>query len=82
MGGDEHASENYTGPGTGLGTENIKVGCAGGVTSGICALGNAFVYEQGAYPKLKKCLGYCSDSDLSRHVYGTDLLDGQDGSLY
>ena len=78
-GGDPEA---YTGPGTGLGTENIKVGCAGGATSGICALGSAFVYEEGSYPKLKKCIGNCSASDLSGHVYGADLLDGQDGSLY
>ena len=65
------------GPGTGLGTENIKVACGEGATNGICALGNAFVYEQGAYPKLKKCVGYCSDSDPSSHVHGADLLGGQ-----
>ena len=75
-GGDPAA---YTGPGTGLGTENIKVGCEEGVTSGICALGSAFVYKQGSYPKLKKCIGNCSDSNLSNHVYGADLLDGQKG---
>ena len=48
-----------------------------GATSGICALGSAFVYEEGSYPKLKKCIRNCSDSNLSNHVYGADLLDGQ-----
>ena len=53
-----------------------------GGTDGICTLGNAFVYEQGSYPKLKECVGHCSDSNALNHVHGDTLLDGQDESLY
>ena len=72
----------FTGPGTPLGTNDIKTGCAGGVTTGICALGNAFVYEQGFYPKLKECIENCSHSNILEHVHREALLDGQDESLY
>ena len=72
----------FAGPGTALGTNDIKTDCTGGATTGICALGNAFVYEQGSYPKLKKCTENCSHSNILEHVHGEALLDGQGESLY
>ena len=79
--GSEHGGP-FTGPGTPLGTNDIKTGCLGGATNGICGLGSAFVYEQGFYPKLKECIENCSHSDPAQHVHGETLLDGQDESLY
>ena len=81
-GGPSGHAEGYTGPGFALGTSDIKTGCAAGATTGICALGNAFVYDQGSYPKLRKCVANCSDSNPLSHAYGETLLDGQDESLY
>ena len=79
--GTDHGGP-FTGPGTPLGTNDIKTGCAEDDTNGICALGSAFVYQQGSYPKLKKCVRHCSDSNALNHVHGEALLDGQDESLY
>ena len=81
-GGDEEHALAYSGPGTGLGTNDIKKVCAEEDTNGICALGSAFVYEQGSYPKLKECIENCSDSNALNHIHGEALLDGQDESLY
>ena len=77
----EHTT-GYTAPGAALGTNDIKTGCAEGATNGICALGNAFVYAEGSYPKIKECIENCSHSNISEHVHGEALLDGQDESLY
>ena len=82
QGGPEGYTQVYTGPGLGLGTNDIKTGCAEGDTNGICALGSAFVYEQGSYLKLKECVANCSHSNALNHVHGNTLLDGQDESLY
>ena len=61
--------------GTGLSTANMKVSCAGGSTTGICALGSAFVFTQGSYPKIKKCESSC---DTESPVFSNDLVIGQD----
>ena len=80
-GGTDHGGP-FTGPGSALGTNDIKTDCAEGATDGICKLGSAFVYKQGSYPKLKECIENCSHSNILEQVHGEALLDGQDESLY
>ena len=58
----------------GLTTAQMQVACAEGVTAGICALGDGFVFTAGAYPKVKKCIGAC---DTDHPVFGTELVGGQ-----
>ena len=58
----------------GLSTAQMQVACAEGVTTGICALGDGFVFTEGAYPKVKKCIGAC---DTDHPVFGTELVGGQ-----
>ena len=43
----------------GLTTAQMQVACPAGTTTGICALGDGFVFEAGKYPKVKKCLSNC-----------------------
>ena len=63
-----------TSQGTGLTTSDMKVSCAGS-TAGICALGSAFVFTQGSYPKIKKCE---SDCNTGSPTLSDDLVIGQD----
>ena len=63
-----------TSQGTGLTTSDMKVSCAGS-TAGICALGSAFVFTQGSYPKIKKCATNCGTNSAT---FSNDLVIGQD----
>ena len=63
-----------TDQGTGLSTSGMKVSCAG-ISTGICALGSAFVFTQGSYPKIKKCATNCGTNSAT---YSDDLVIGQD----
>ena len=60
--------------GTGLTTSGMKVSCAGS-NAGICALGSAFVFTQGSYPKIKKCESGCNTGSPT---LSDDLVIGQD----
>ena len=64
-----------TDQGAGLPTASMKVACAPSSTTGICALGSAFVFTQGSYPKIKKCTSGC---DTGSPVLSNDLVIGQD----
>ena len=57
----------------GLDTSSMQQACPEGSTVGICALGDGFVFQEGQYPKVKKCTR-CKDRDI---VYGTELVGGQ-----
>ena len=64
-----------TSQGTGLTTSQMKVACTAGSTAGICALGSAFVFTQGSYPKIKKCESGCNTGSPT---LSDDLVIGQD----
>ena len=65
-----------TDQGTGLITTEMKVAaCTPESTTGICALGSAFVFTQGSYPKVKKCESGC---DTGTPTLSEDLVIGQD----
>ena len=64
-----------TSQGAGLPTASMKVACAQSSTTGICALGSAFVFTQGSYPKIKKCTSGC---DTGSPTLSNDLVIGQD----
>ena len=64
-----------TSQGAGLSTASMKVACAQGSTTGICALGSAFVFTQGSYPKIKKCTSGCNTGSPT---LSNDLVIGQD----
>ena len=57
-----------------LTTAQMQVACAAEATTGICALGDGFIFTAGAYPKVKKCIGAC---DTDHPVFGTELVGGQ-----
>ena len=59
----------------GLTTEQMQVACPEESTTGICALGDAFVFAAGKYPKVKKCLSNC-DSDSA--TFSNELVGGQE----
>ena len=63
-----------TDQGTGLITADMKVSCAGGSTTGICNLGDGFVFTQGSYPKIKKCVSNCGTGAAT---FNNDLVIGQ-----
>ena len=60
---------------TGLTTEQMKSGCEDGqvTTPDICNLGEAFYFESGSYPKIKKCI--ICDGDNS--TFSDELVGGQ-----
>ena len=64
-----------TDQGAGLPTASMKVACAPSSTTGICALGSAFVFTQGSYPKIKKCTSGCNTGSPT---LSNDLVIGQD----
>ena len=64
-----------TAQGTGLTTTEMKAACGGESTTGICALGSAFVFTQGSYPKVKKCESGCGTDSPT---LSEDLVIGQD----
>ena len=64
-----------TSQGAGLPTASMKVACAPSSTTGICALGSAFVFTQGSYPKIKKCTSGCNTGSPT---LSNDLVIGQD----
>ena len=64
-----------TAQGTGLITTEMKVVCTGESTTGICALGSAFIFTQGSYPKVKKCESSC---DTDSPTFSNDLVIGQE----
>ena len=71
-------NESFQGDGSrsesgGLDTSSMQQACPEGSTVGICALGDGFVFQEGQYPKAKKCTR-CNDGDI---VYGTELVGGQ-----
>ena len=57
---------------TGLNTSEMQQACASGSTTGICALGDAFEFTAGEYPKVKKCTT-CSGT----LVFSSELVGGQ-----
>ena len=57
---------------TGLNTSEMQQACASGSTTGICALGGAFEFSAGEYPKVKKCTT-CSGT----LVFSSELVGGQ-----
>ena len=59
----------------GLATEQMQVACPAGTTTGICALGDSFVFEAGKYPKVKKCLSNCN---LFTATFSDELVGGQE----
>ena len=61
--------------GTGLPTASMQVSCAEGSSTGICALGSAFVFTQGSYPKIKKCENNCNG--IGTPILSDDLVIGQ-----
>ena len=63
-----------TDQGTGLTTTEMKTACTPESTTGICALGSAFVFTQG-YPKVKKCESGCG---TGTPTLSEDLVIGQD----
>ena len=73
--GEHTQMDVNTAQGTGLSTTEMKAACAGGSTTGICALGSAFVFTQGSYPKVKKCE---SDCNTDSPTLSSDLVIGQD----
>ena len=64
-----------SGGGTGLTTANMQVACSD-YTTGICALGDGFIFEAGQYPKVKKCLTNCSS--VTDATFSDELVGGQD----
>ena len=64
--------------GVGLTTEEIQVACPEDATDRICDLGEGFVFEASKYPKVKRCIGSCLESNIESHVFGDELLGGQD----
>ena len=73
----ENNQPPYTGPGTGLRSSAAKMACPSGTSVGICALGEGFSYEQGKYPKVKKCTNGCLQDNPANYQYGSELLGGQ-----
>ena len=63
------------GGGTGLTTANMQVACSD-YTTGICTLGDGFIFEAGQYPKVKKCLTNCSS--VTDATFSDELVGGQD----
>ena len=59
---------------TGLRTANMQVACSD-YTTGICALGDGFIFEAGQYPKVKKCLTNCSSVTDAR--FSDEVVEGQ-----
>ena len=57
----------------GLSTTNMQISCSPGSSSAICSLGDGFYFEDGSYPKVKKCL----DCSPSNPIYSTELVPGQ-----
>ena len=64
-----------TDQGTGLITTEMKVACTGESSTGICALGSAFIFAQGSYPKVKKCESGCG---TGTPTLSEDLVIGQE----
>ena len=57
---------------TGLTTSEMQQACSSDSTTGICALGGAFEFSAGEYPKVKKCTT-CSGT----LVFSSELVGGQ-----
>ena len=60
----------------GLDTSSMQRACPEEDIGGICALGDGFVFQEGQYPKAKKCTS-CRDDNIEHIVYGTELVGGQ-----
>ena len=57
---------------TGLNTSQMQRACTGGSNTGICALGQAFEFTAGEYPKVKKCT-----TCFGTLVFSDELIGGQ-----
>ena len=57
---------------TGLNTSEMQKACTSGSTTGICALGEAFEFTAGEYPKVKKCT-----TCFGTLVFSSELVGGQ-----
>ena len=65
----------------GLTTAQMQVACPAGTTTGICALGDGFVFAAGKYPKVKKCLSNCRNNyshETNPPTFSDELVGGQE----